>query len=60
MKRVPNGVVCPVNKRWLLGVMRVIPIELTRKLQPYVPCLSKEEKLELGLPVEAETKPGEE
>jgi len=32
--------------------MRVIPIELTKKLQPYVPCLSKEEKQELGLPVE--------
>ena len=52
-------VLCPRNKTWLKAVMRVIPIELTKKLQPYVPCLTKEEKQELGLPVEEEIKEGE-
>ncbi len=60
MKRVPNGVACPVNTKWLEGMLRVLPVTLATKLAPYVPCLSKEKREELGLPVEAETKLGEE
>ncbi len=59
MKRVPNGIACPVNTKWLEGVLRNVPIGLATKLQPYVPCLSKDKRKELGLPVEEEAKPEE-
>ncbi len=39
-------------------MLRVLPITLASKLAPFVPCLSREKREELGLPVEeaAETK----
>jgi hypothetical protein len=40
-------------------MLRVLPVTLATKLAPYVPCLSKEKRLELGLPVEEEAKPEE-
>lgn len=40
---------CPANKSWLKGMLRVLPVELAQKLQPYTQCLTEEEKKELGL-----------
>lgn len=42
-------VICPVHKTWLKGMLRVLPVDLAKKLQPYVECLTEEEKKELGL-----------
>ncbi len=43
-------VLCPVNTKWLEGVLRNIPVTLATKLAPYVQCLSPEKREELGLP----------
>jgi ABC-type uncharacterized transport system ATPase component len=47
-----SGVTCPVNTKWLEAVLSNVPVSLATKLEPYVQCLSAEQRKALGLVLE--------
>lgn len=42
-------IICPIRTTWIKGMLSVLPVELAKKLAPYVDCLTDKEKEELGL-----------